>query len=146
MVDWYPKKTIGSLPDLAAKKFGSREALVFENERYSFDELSKKIDETAKGFLSLGIQVGDHVALWMMNRAEWIFSLFALAKIGAVQVPVNTRFRTSDLSYLLKQSDSKYLILHDKSGPIDYFEMVKEVLKLPMERLSMILITHRCSK
>jgi len=131
MADWYPKKTIGSLPDLAAKRFGSREALVFENERYSFDELSKKIDETAKGFLSFGIQAGDHVALWMMNRAEWIFSLFALAKIGAVQVPVNTRFRTSDLSYLLKQSDSKYLIAHDKSGPIDYFDMINEVLKLP---------------
>ena len=133
MPDWYPKKTLGSLPDLIAQKFGSREALVFKEERYTFDELAEKIDHTAKGFMALGIEPGDHVAIWMMNRSEWIFVLFALAKIGAVQVPINTRFRTNDLAYLLKQSDSKYLIAHDKSGPIDFFAMIDEVLAMPDE-------------
>ena len=133
MPDWYPKRTLGSLPDLIARKFGPREALVFMEERYTFDELAEKIDHTAKGFMALGIEPGDHVAIWLMNRSEWIFVLFALAKIGAVQVPINTRFRTNDLAYLLKQSDSKYLIAHDKSGPIDFFAMIDEVLAMPDE-------------
>ena len=133
MADWYLKKTLGSLPDLIAQKFGPREALVFNDERYTFDELAKKIDHTAKGLMALGIESDDHVAIWLMNRSEWIFVLFALAKIGAVQVPINTRFRTNDLAYLLKQSDSKYLIAHDKSGPIDFFAMIDEVLAMPDE-------------
>ncbi len=131
MADWYPKKTLGSLADSVAQKFGPREALVFEDERYTFDELAQKIDQTAKGFMALGIKPGDHVAIWLMNRSEWIFILFALAKVGAVQVPANTRFRTNDLAYLLKQSDSKYLIAHDKSGPIDFYAMIDEVLAMP---------------
>ncbi len=81
--------------------------------------------------MALGIARGDHVALWLNNRPEWLFFLFALAKIGAVQVPVNTRFRTNDLSYVLRQSDSAALITHDVSGPIDYLGMVGEVVRLP---------------
>lgn len=133
MADWYEKKTFGSLPKTMARRFGAREALVFKDERYSFDEVLTEVDRVAKGLIAIGIGAGDHVALWMMNRCEWIFTMFALAKIGAVQVPVNTRFRTHDLAYLLKQSDAKYLITHDVSGPVDYFAMTTEVLSLPDE-------------
>ncbi len=44
----------------------------------------------------LGVERGDHVSLWLNNQSEWLFLMFALAKVGAVQVPVNTRFRTQD--------------------------------------------------
>jgi fatty-acyl-CoA synthase len=54
--------------------------------------------------------------------------MYALAKIGAVLVPVNTRFRTNDLEYVLRQSDSTMLITHDVSGPIDYLAIVREVV------------------
>lgn len=131
MADWYQKKTFGSLAQTMADRFGDREALVFRDERYTFAEVLARIDEVAKGLMALGVQPGDHVALWMMNRAEWIFAMFALAKIGAVQVPVNTRFRTHDLAYLLQQSDTHYLIAHDTSGPINYLEMITEVVSLP---------------
>lgn len=131
MAEWYQKKTFGSLAQTMADRFGDREALVFRDERYTFAEVLARVDEVAKGLMKLGVQPGDHVALWMMNRAEWIFTMFALAKIGAVQVPVNTRFRTHDLAYLLKQSDARYLIAHDSSGPVDYLEMIREVAQLP---------------
>jgi len=68
-----------------------------------------------------------------MNRPEWIFTMFALARIGAVQVPVNTRLRTHDLAYLLKQSDAAYFIAHDVSGPVDFLVMVREVVSLPTD-------------
>ena len=131
MAEWYQKKTFGSLAQTMAVRFGSREALVFRNERYTFAEVLERVDQVAKGLIALGVQPGEHVALWMMNRAEWIFTMFAVAKIGAVIVPINTRFRTHDLEYLLKQSDTIYLISQDVSGPIDYLKMIREVVDLP---------------
>ena len=131
MAEWYTKKTFGSLVNTMAERFGEREALVFNDERYTFNQVKAEVDRVAKGLIATGVEPGDHVALWLMNRSEWIFTMFALAKIGAVQVPVNTRFRTHDLAYLLNQSDSKYLITHDVSGPIDYYSMTAEVLNLP---------------
>ena len=120
MTDWYPKRRFGDLPDEMARKFPNREALVFEDERYTFTELKAEIDRAAKALLSLGVERGDHVSLWLNNRSQWVFLMYALAKVGAVQVPVNTRFRTNDLEYVLRQSDSAMLITHDTSGPIDY--------------------------
>lgn len=133
MSEWYEKKTFGSLADTVASRFGDREALVFRDERYTFAEVREKIDAVARGLIELGVKPGDHVALWLMNRPEWIYTMFALARIGAVQVPVNTRFRTHDLAYLLKQSDSAWLITHDVSGPVDFLAMVREVVKLPTD-------------
>lgn len=129
--DWYPKRRFGDLPDAAAARWPAREALVFEAERYTFAELRVEVDRAAKALLSLGVRRGDHVALWLTNRAEWIFLLFALAKIGAVQVPVNTRLRARDVEYVLRQSDSAVLITHDVSGPVDYLALVREVVRLP---------------
>ncbi len=54
--------------------------------------------------------------------------MLALAKIGAVHVPLNTRFRVADLEYVLGQSDSTTLITHDRSGPVDYLAMARALL------------------
>lgn len=131
MEHWYQKKTFGSLVQTMADRFGTREGLIFQDERYTFLDILHRVDEVAKGLINLGIQPGEHVALWMVNRAEWIFTMFAVAKIGAVLVPINTRFRTHDLKYILKQSDAHYLISHDVSGPIDYLDMIRDVVDLP---------------
>lgn len=130
-MEWYAKRKFGDLADDAAMRYGAREALVFQDERYSFAELASEIDQAAKGLMAQGVERGDHVALWLNNCSEWIFLCFALAKIGAVLVPLNTRFRTHDLAYVLRQSDSTMLITHDRSGPIDYLGMVREVVDLP---------------
>ncbi|MCY3840603.1 MAG: AMP-binding protein [Gammaproteobacteria bacterium] len=133
MTDWYPKKRFGDLPCDMARRFPNREALVFRDERYTFAELKAEIDRAAKALMTLGVERGDHVSLWLNNRSEWVFLMFALATVGAVQVPVNTRFRTNDLDYVLRQSDSAMLITHDTSGPVDYLAMVRQVVDLPVE-------------
>src|SRR5678815_5999929 len=68
------------------------------------------------------------VGLWLLNRPEWIEAAFAVMKIGAVLVPVNTRLRTEDVAYIADQSDSTALILAERSGPIDYLAMVRELV------------------
>ena len=127
MADWFEKRTFGSLLDDAARRFAAREALCFEGKRWTFEELRADVDRTAQGLLNLGVQAGDKVSLWMNNCPEWIYSMFAVAKIGAVLVPINTRFRTNDMEYVVHQSDSTTLIMQDRSGPVDYLGMLEEV-------------------
>ena len=126
--EWLTGQTIGSLVDARARRDSAREALVFQDRRWSFAELARDVDDVARGLLHLGIRPGDRVALWMVNRPEWIHAALAVMRIGAVLVPVNTRFRTDDLAYVLGQSDSAALIIAARSGPVDYLGMVRALL------------------
>lgn len=132
-MDELDARRFGDLPWQAARRFAGREGLVFEDRRYSFEAVATEVDIAAKALMAEGINRGDHVSLWLNNCDDWIFIFFALSRIGAVAVPINTRFRTHDLDYVLRQSDSAALITHDVCGPIDYLAMVREVVALPAE-------------
>src|SRR5712691_5812987 len=127
MGEWFEKEALGTLLEEADRRWGPREALYYEGQRWSFAHLQAEVDGTARAMIHLGILPGDHVTLWMPNRPEWLLTFFALANIGAVVVPINTRFRTSDLAYVLWQSDATTLITVDRSGPVDYLAMVHEI-------------------
>jgi len=127
MGDWFPKQTLGSLPERAARRWGAREAVYFKGQRRSFSELSAAVDRLARGLLHLGIGPGEKVALWMVNRPEFLETTFAVVKIGAVLVPINTRLRTDDVAYILGQSDSTTLVIAERSGPVDYLGMLREI-------------------
>ena len=120
----------GDLTDAAAARWGDREALVFRDRRYTFRQIAAEVDRVARGLIHVGVQPGEKVALWLLNCPEWIFAMFALAKIGAVHVPINTRFRTVDLAQVLERSNAATLITHDVSGPVDYLGMVRELASL----------------
>lgn len=127
MTDRQDMTTFGELVDSAARRFGDREALYYEGRRWSFAEIREDVDRAARGLIEAGVGPGDKVSLWMPNRPEWVHVMFAVAKIGAVLVPINTRFRTADLEYVVHQSDSTALITVDRSGPVDYLAMVREL-------------------
>src|SRR5262245_34562618 len=120
----------GDLPDAAAVRWGDREALVFGERRYTFRQIASDVDRVARGLIHAGVRPGEKVAIWLSNCPEWIFAMFALAKIGAVHVPINTRFRTVDLGQVLERSNATTLITHDVSGPVDYLGMVRELAAL----------------
>jgi len=130
-MDWYQKRRFGDLADEIAARLPDTEGLVFEQARYTFKQIAQRIDEAAKRLIVAGVGHGDHVALWLNNCAAWIFTAFAVHKIGAVLVPINTRFRARDMAYVLRQSDSRFLIIEERSGPIDYLAMIREVVTLP---------------
>jgi fatty-acyl-CoA synthase len=125
--DWFEPITLGSLPARAARRWGAREALCFQRRRWTFAELAAGVDRVARGLLAVGVRPGDKVALWMLNRPEWIETAFAVFEIGAVLVPVNTRLRTDDVAYILEQSHAGTLVLAERSGPVDYLGMVREL-------------------
>jgi fatty-acyl-CoA synthase len=126
-MDARPVTRFGDLTDAAAARWGDREALVFRDRRYSFRQIAAEVDRLARGLIHIGVRPGEKVALWLLNCPEWIFAMFALAKIGAVHVPINTRFRTVDLAQVLERSNAATLMTHDVSGPVDYLRMVREL-------------------
>ena len=128
MGDWFEKLKFGDLPALARQRYGEREALSFEGRRWSYAEFDAEVDRVARGLIGIGVEHGEHVARWMVNRPEWLFLMYATAKVGAVLVPLNTRYRTADVAYTVKQSDSATWISMARSGPVDYLAMLRENL------------------
>jgi fatty-acyl-CoA synthase len=121
--------TIGDLLDETAGKYGEKEALVYQERgiRYSFSQFQEICNQAARGFLSLGIQKGENIAIWATNVPEWVISQFATAKMGGVLVTVNTSYRTHELEYLLRQSESATLLLIDSYRDADYLAMIREI-------------------
>ena len=125
---WDDSVTLGRVHDIAAERFGERECLTFEGRRWSFVEVKTEIDRTAKGLLQAGVGSGEHVCLWLANHPEFVFAFYAIAKIGAVPVPINSRFRSSDMSYVLEQSDATTLIFAARTERTDYLSLFREVV------------------
>ena len=128
MSEWFGKRTFAECFDRAAESWGPREALVHNGRRITFAELKAETDVVARGLIALGTGPGDKVVLWMPNRPEWLYTFFALSKIGSVVVPVNTRFRANDLEYVVRQSDATTLITVDRPGLVDYLDLIRTVV------------------
>ena len=124
-MDWFEKITFGDLIDRAAERWPRREALWFEGRRWTFAEQRDEVDRAARALIAAGVAPCDHVCLWLGNRPEFVFLFFAVAKIGAVLVPINTRFRTRDMAYVVTQSDSTTLIAADRAHGVDYLGMIE---------------------
>jgi long-subunit acyl-CoA synthetase (AMP-forming) len=123
----WTNKTLADLFDQAVVKYSEEEAIVFIEERVTYRELHRRVSNFAKGLLKLGIKKGDKVGIWLSNRPEWAITEFAVAKVGAVMVPLSTRFRAFDVEYILKQSDSTTLVMTDFFLKNNYLEVIQEI-------------------
>lgn len=127
------KTTLGDLLEKVASKFPQNEAIVdlSKGVRLTYREFLDHVNQLAKGFLRLGIHKGDHLALWSPNRWEWIVTEFAIAKIGAVLVSVDTNAQRQQLEYLLTQSDAQALLMAKGLKGTEYLEIVQHLPQLP---------------
>ncbi len=120
--------TAASMLDALARDHAAREAMVFGDRRVTFSEFRERAARLARGLAALGIGRDDKVAIWLPNRPEWFVAQHACARLGAVVVALNPRYKAHELAYILGQSDTKALFLTDHLGGIDYFETLHEVL------------------
>ena len=122
--------TFGNLLNLLEEKYPDRLCAKYTDRDYerTFKEFNREIEAAAKGFLSLGIGKGDHVAIWATNVPEWLITFFAACKIGAVLVTVNTNYKIFEAEYLLRQSDTKALVLIDGFKDSDYIGIINELV------------------
>lgn len=124
------KISVGKLLENIAKERPDHEALVYpdRNLRYTykqFDELCRKV---ARGYMKLGLDKGDHMAIWATNYPEWVTTQFATGKMGAVLVTVNTSYQSAELEYLLKQSDSTTLVLMEEYRGTSYIDTLYSII------------------
>ena len=129
-------ETIGSYTNNIFKKFEDKEAVVYieDNRRFTFKKLNFEVDMIAKSLISIGIKKGDHVALLSCNSPEWIIVFLATLKIGAVSVCLSYSSTEEEIDYMLKQSNSKILIVSDKDMiekvDLEKFTYLKITLKM----------------
>ena len=124
------ENTLGGVLDDLSKNNPNGWAVRYTDRNYfrTWKELNDEADLIARGMMSLGVKKGDHVAIWATNTPEWILTLFAAAKSGAVLVTVNTNFKIFELEYLLRQSDTKLLVMIGGFKNNDYVATVNELL------------------
>ena len=122
--------TVGGLLDEVAATYPDREAVKYIDRPYSrtWKEFNEECEKAAKGLLAIGIKKGDHVAVWATNVPQWLIAFLASAKIGAVLVTVNTNYKVFELEYLLRQSDSKALVLIEGIKTSNYVEILNELI------------------
>lgn len=122
-------KTVGEIVREQASRFPENEAYVYPEHgiRKTYKEFDEETDQLAKAFIGMGIQKGEHVAIWSDNKRQWLLSQFATGKMGAVLVTVNTNYQAAELEYLLKQSDSTTLILDESFKGTSYLDIIRKV-------------------
>jgi fatty-acyl-CoA synthase len=121
--------TIGQLLEEKAKTQPKREAVVYHDRdlRWNYDEFNNICRKAAKGFMKLGINKGDHMAIWASNTPEWLVSQFSSGKMGAVLVTVNTNYQAAELEFLLKQSNSQTIILMEQYKGTSYIDTLFKI-------------------
>jgi fatty-acyl-CoA synthase len=121
-VSW-PAQTLGQVLESRA---GHAEALVTASGRFTYGDLFVKAKAAAGSMQALGVRRGDHVGILMGNDEHWLSLFYGAALIGAVTVPVNTRFKTAEIDFCLKQADCKALFYVERFLNIDFGAMVRE--------------------
>jgi fatty-acyl-CoA synthase len=119
-------KTIAAALDAAVERYGAQVGYVFASGELTYNRLKQTADLLARGFLRLGVKKGDKVAIWMAGYAEWAFAYFALARIGAIMVPVNTRYRPDEIKYVLNKSKASLLVFKEEPNK-DFLSLLKEL-------------------
>src|SRR5690349_6921334 len=119
-------KTIGAALDAAVERYGDKVGYVFAGGELTYNRLKQTADLLARGFLGLGVTKGDKVAIWMAGYAEWAFVYFALARIHAVMEPLNTRYRTAAVQYVLNKSKASLLVFKEEPNK-DFLGLLQQL-------------------
>ena len=126
MADWQAERhrieqvtlpaNMGAFVDEVAERFADDRAWYFfeRGEDLTYREMRKYVDRTANALRGLGVRKGSHVAVMSPNCAAFLGSWLALAKLGGVIVPVNTRYTPRELEYVLVDSEAELLLIHDE--------------------------------
>jgi fatty-acyl-CoA synthase len=121
--------TIGENFDRTVAAHGQRDALVerVSGRRWSYEQLAAEVDAVALGLKELGVGKGDRVGIWAPNCAEWTFTQYATAKLGAILVNINPAYRVHELEYVLNQSGIRTLVAAPEFKTSDYAAMIEQV-------------------
>jgi len=122
-LSWTPQ----TLGEVLRQRTPGAEALVTPTARFTFGELLENAEAAAGAMQAMGLQAGDRVGILMGNDEKWLALFYGAALIGAVTVPVNTRFKAAEIDFCLKQSGCKALFYVERFLNIDFGAMVRGI-------------------
>lgn len=130
----YLERTINRVPDKAA--------FVFREKTVTWRELGQIVDRLVLTFIDLGIGHGDKVAVLFPNRLEFIYSTLALAKIGAVLIPVSERLREREIRYILDRTEAVALIMIPEFWGFSFSNLIAEIKK-DLPKLKHVIVSEK---
>ena len=136
-------KTIGECLNERAKTTPNLCGLSYRDYSYSWREVDEISDFLALDFLKLGIKKGSHVAIWSVNNPNWVLSYFALVKIGAVAILVNTCYKEVELVQILEYADVEFILCGRSCKSTNYDEILKNINTSRLPKLKKILYLEK---
>nr|MDH4400289.1 AMP-binding protein [Burkholderiaceae bacterium] len=119
--------TVGRALRRSAAKWPEQEFFKSHEASLTFAQFDRQVDQLAQSLLALGLTRHDHIAVWLGNSLEWTLCFCACARIGAVVVPINTRYTAAEAGYILTQSDAKALVLSTELYGLNYLDMLEQI-------------------
>ncbi|WP_449389394.1 AMP-binding protein [Chryseobacterium lineare] len=121
-------ETIGNNLKRTVEKFPNNEALicVHQNYRATYQEFYNQTTAVAKALIFLGAKAGDRIGIWSANRYEWVLLQYATARIGVILVNINPAYRTSELIFVINQSEMSHIFSSLNFKSSDYKNMIAD--------------------
>jgi len=135
-----PARSVTELLQRQAARHADAVAFIDGERRITFAEFDAQVQRTAAWLAGRGVVPGDIVALWLVNRLEWLVLYFALARLGAAVMTVNTRYRGPEVAYLLARSRPRLLVLQLNFRKIDFPAVLREVDPAAAASLEQVLV------
>lgn len=124
------KKTVGELFDQNVAQNGEELALIsdHENIEWNYSQLGVEVNQLIASLTRLGIEREDRVGIYMPNIAIWVVFQYALAKLGAILVPINPAFCASELAQIIRLAKLKALVAIPKHKSVEYVDIITSIV------------------
>lgn len=130
----WQSRTLASHFSIQCQTYGERPMLFMPNETITYEQMWQRAFKLAKALIHLGVRRNDHVAILMANDPDYIALFIAISLVDAVAVPLNTLLRGEELNYMIRQSDTNWLILHQTASGQNHAEIISRIVeKLAIE-------------
>jgi crotonobetaine/carnitine-CoA ligase len=123
----FEKRTVGYALEDKARSIGNKTLLLHLAQKVTYEEMNENANRVANSLLNLGIKKGDKICLIMANSVEFLYVRFAIAKIGAVMVPINIALKGDLLKYIINNSDASVVIVDNDL--VDRVIFIQEEIK-----------------
>lgn len=118
--------TLGDLLVSTAEQVAEQPALVTPTGSWTYDDLVARAQFVARGLVGVGVRTGDHVGVLMPNGIDCMAATFGVALAGAVLVPINVRYRSSELRYVLEDADLVTVLTNDEADDyVGYYDLLR---------------------
>ena len=137
--NWINVTSLGDLMDKQAEKYGDKDAIVFPEGRYSYQDISAYAQNISKALLALGVEPGDRVGYFLQECIDTVGIIIGAAKIGAITAPINSRFKTTELEQVIVHAGMKVIFTSSPAVATDFNGLINEtfpqIAESPSQRL-----------